>query len=461
MTYAIRKAAVIGAGTMGRGIAALLAGAGIETLLLDIPAPDSTPTDPPEIRNQPALNGLEALKNARPPQLLEESDIDRIQPGNTEDDLNKLAEMDWIVEVVFENLEAKRAIMEKVAAAANPTAIISTNTSGIPLHDIAAGMPDDFTRRFLGTHFFNPPRQLRLLEMIPHQNTDPAVRDALENFGSKVLEKGVVWCKDTPNFIGNRFYTMLSIQTINYALDNGFSVAEVDALTGPLIGRPRTATFRLQDLVGIDVALDVARNLYGAITDDPAREILRREASNALFDRLMKRGWLGNKTGQGFYKVIKQPDGEKEYWTLDFSVFDYALAAPPEFDSVTQHGHIENTAERIRALVNEDDRAGRLLWHHHAFYLAYASQRVPEITDSIQNIDNAQKWGFGHEMGPFEIWDALGVAETMTQFEAAGYPVAQWVTDMLADGHATFYERDSAGNITGYADPQRGWISLA
>jgi 3-hydroxyacyl-CoA dehydrogenase len=454
MVYQIRKAAVIGSGTMGGGIAALLAGVGVETILLDIPARDTQPGDPPARRNAVVAEGLKRLQALRPPQLLANSDLERIHTGNIDDNLDWLKDADWVIEVVVERLDVKRSLMAKLAEVVHPDAIISTNTSGLPISAIAEGMGDAFTRRFLGTHFFNPPRYLHLLEVIPHENTDPKIVSFLSDFGRRRLGKGVVLCKDTPNFIGNRFMTMIGMQIVNYALDHDFTVDEIDALTGPLIGRPKTASFRLNDLVGVDVAVHVARNLHPAIPDDPAKVILEHPAATALFDKLLANGWLGNKSGQGFYRQVRGASGEKEFWSLNLKTFEYEQPTKPRFESVGKHRKVEDTGARIRALIQEDDRAGQLLFHHHAFYLAYASQRVPEITETIVNIDNAQKWGFSHEMGPFEIWDAIGVGESVPRFEAAGYPVAAWVKDMLAAGHASFYQRDQRGIVTGYYSPQ-------
>lgn len=455
MGYNIRKAAVIGSGTMGGGIAALLAGVGVEVTLLDIPAQGSQPGDPPAKRNAIVNEGLKRAVALRPAQFFSEADTALIHTGNIDDDLDNLGDADWLIEVVVEKLDIKRALMAKLAEIAKPEAIISSNTSGLPIHAIADGMDDSFSRRFLGTHFFNPPRYLNLLEVIPHPKTDPAIITTLTEFAAKRLGKGVVLCKDEPNFIGNRFMTMSGMQIVNYALDNGFTVEEVDSLTGPLIGRPKTATFRLNDLVGIDVAVGVARNLYPAVPNDPARTVLEHPGTTALFDKLIANKWLGNKSGQGFYKMVKGAGGEKEFWSLNLNTFEYEAPAKVRFDSVGKHRKVENTGERIRLLINEDDRAAKLLWHHHAFLLAYASNRVPEITESIANVDNAQKWGFSHEMGPFEIWDAIGVAETVPAFEAAGYPVAQWVKEMLAKGIGSFYRREN-GQVTGYYSPQTG-----
>ncbi len=371
-----------------------------------------------------------------------------------------------MIEVVVERLDVKRDLMAKLAARVGANTIVSTNTSGLPIRAVAEGLSDDFTRRFLGTHFFNPPRYLRLLEVIPHPNTDPAVVDFVVEYATKTLGKGVVIAKDEPNFIGNRFMTMSGMQIINDALDNSFTVEEIDSLTGPLIGRPKTATFRLNDLVGIDIAVGVARNLYPAIPNDPARTVLEHAGSTALFDKLISSGWLGNKSGQGFYKMVRTPlgadgtGGGKEFYSLDLNTLEYQPPSKPRFESVGKHRKVEPTGERIKRLLSEDNRAAQLLWRHHAFLLAYASQRVPEITETLVNVDNAQKWGFAHELGPFEIWDALGVAATVPAFEAAGYPVAEWVKGMLDQGYATFYQYDEAGQKVGYYSPQKSVYEL-
>lgn len=453
MGWRINKAAVIGSGTMGSGIAALLAGVGIETLLLDIPPQDSLPQDGAGVRNAIVSANLKALKKTRPAQLYRPEDLANIRVGNIDDDLEKVAEADWVIEAIVERLDTKRALVSRLVDHVNDNAIVSSNTSGIPIHKIIAGLPDGFTRRFLGTHFFNPPRYLRLLEIIPHAATDAAIVDFMMRFGADVLGKGTVRCKDTPNFIGNRFMSLSGMQATNYALDQGYSVEEVDALTGPLIGRPKTATFNLNDLVGFDIAVGVARNLYEAIPDDPARAILTHQKNAELSDKLLERGWLGRKTGRGFYHMRRDGD-KKELWALNLETLEYEPPSKPRFDSVGQYRKIEPLGERIRLLINADDRAGQYLYHLHAFLLAYASQRVPEITESIVNIDNAQKWGFSHKMGPFEIWDAIGVADTLERFEADAYPVAHWVRDMLAAGNDSFYQRDEGGKIVGYYSPQ-------
>lgn len=451
MTYNIKKAAVIGSGTMGGGIAALLAGIGVHTLLLDIPAKDTQKGD--KNRNAIVEGNVKTLQKMRPAQLFSKDDLKLLSFGNIEDDLHKLADVDWVIEVVVERLDIKRDLMAKLAEVIGDQTIVTTNTSGLPIHQISEGLPDDFKRRFLGTHFFNPPRYLKLLEIIPTPDTDPAIIDFLMEFGSKALGKGVVLCKDTPNFIGNRFMSMSGMQAMNYALDNGYTVEEVDAITGPLIGRPKTATFNLNDLVGFDIAVGVARNLYPNIPDDPAREVLNHQGTAQLSDYMLENKMLGRKTDKGFYQM-KREGGKKELWALNLETKEYEPPRKVQFDSVDKHGRVKPLGERIRLLINEDDRAGKYLWHLHAFYLAYASQRVPEITDSIFNIDNAQKWGFAHQMGPFEIWDAIGVEATIDAFERDGYPVAQWVKDMVASGKKTFYQTNEAGKVVGYYSPQ-------
>ncbi len=460
MGYEIKKAAVIGSGTMGGGIAALLAGVGIDTLLLDIPPPDSAPKDGPKVRNAIVARNLKALGRSRPPQLYSADDLANIRIGNIEDDLNQVADADWVIEAIVENLEIKRGLMKRLVDVLRDDAIVTTNTSGIPIASIAEGLPRQFTGRFLGTHFFNPPRYLRLLEIIPHAGSDREIVDYMMRFGAETLGKGTVLCNDRPNFIGNRFMSMSGMQATNYALDHSYTVEEVDALTGPLIGRPKTATFNLNDLVGFDIAVGVARNLYHEIPDDPARELLLHEKNAALSDELLERGWLGRKTGRGFYHM-RRDGGKKELWALNLETLEYEPPCKPRFDSVGMYRNVESLGERIRLLINADDRAGQYLWHLHAFLLAYASNRVPEVTDTIVNVDNAQKWGFAHQMGPFEIWDAIGVAETIDRFEADGYPVANWVKAMIAAGHATFYQRDTQGKVTGYYSPQeRAYLPL-
>lgn len=452
MGYEIRKAAVLGSGTMGGGIAAVLAGIGVEVILMDMPAKDTKAGDPAAKRNAVVYNNIKALQKLRPAQLFSEFDMNNISVGNFEDDLDKLADRDWVIEVIVENLGIKQSLMAKVAEAIGENTIVTTNTSGLPINDIASQLGEDFTRRFMGTHFFNPPRYLHLLEIIPHKNTDPELVAFMKEFGTSKLGKGVVVCKDTPNFIGNRFMTMTGSQAMNYALDNGYTVEEVDAITGPLIGRPNTATFNLNDLVGYDIAVHVGRNLYPAIANDEDREILAHEGVNKLAEHMLANKMLGRKTDGGFYQM-RRNGGGKELWALNLETYEYEAPKTISFESVERNKKLP-LPERLRKMIMEEtDRAAEYLFHHHAFYLSYASKRVPEITDSIVNVDNAQKWGFNHQMGPFEIWDAIGVAESVEKFEAAGYKVADWVKQMLADGNATFYQKDAKGRVVAYYSP--------
>jgi len=455
MTFQIRKAGVVGSGTMGSGIAALLAGIGVPVVLLDIPAPDSAPGDPPPQRNAVVLKNLQTLEKSRPAQLYHPTDLNLITPGNLEDDLDQLGDADWIIEAIVENLAIKRDLMARLDALRKPGAIVSTNTSGLSIDAIAEERSEDFQHHFLGTHFFNPPRYLALLEIIPHPRTDPAVLDFMAAYGERILGKGVVRCKDTPNFIANRFISVAGTFGVNYALDHGYSVAEVDNLTGPLIGRPKTATFRLLDLIGTDIMAHVNQNLVEAIPHDESRAVLEHAGSRALLAAMLERGLLGNKAGQGFYKRVDQPDGTREFWTLNPATLDYESPEKVRFASVGEFRTIDDTGARIKALVNADDRAGEYLWHLHAFYLTYAARRLGEIADDIPSIDNANKWGFNHELGPFEIWDALGVAETIPRMEADGYAVAGWVKDMVAGGCPAFYQRDDHGVVIGVYDPAR------
>jgi 3-hydroxyacyl-CoA dehydrogenase len=445
---------VVGSGTMGAGIAALLAGINRPVVVLDIPTPDTQPGD--RNRNSLVEGNLRNLRRTKPPQLFEESDLDLFSAGNIEDDLDMLADCDWIIEVVVERLPVKQGLMAKLEKVVKPGAIISSNTSGLSINAIAEGRSDDFKKRFLGTHFFNPPRYLKLLEIIPHNDTDPALIDFMFRFATQQLGKGPVLCKDTPNFIGNRFMSIMGSMGINYAVDHGFTVEEVDALTGPLIGRPKSATFRLNDIVGVDIAVGVSRNLYDAIPDDDWRDVLMHEGTARVMNFLLDNKFLGSKTGQGFFKTIKGDDGGKEFWHLDSKTLEYRPPEKPRFESVGKHRKVEDTGERIRLLINEDDRAADYIWHQIAPFLAYSSQKLGEITDDILSIDNANKWGFNHELGPFEIWDAIGVADTISRMEDDGYAVAEWVKAMVDKGCATFYQRDGKGQVTGIYDPGKG-----
>ncbi len=467
MEYAINRVAVIGAGTMGAAIAAHLANAGIPAYLLDIVPRELTAKekeqgltlDHPAVRNRIVEEGWQRCVKARPANLFAPELAERVTLGNLEDNFDWLGEVDWIIEVIVERLDIKQQLMTRIEEIRKPNCIVSTNTSGIPIKEIADGRSDEFKAHFLGTHFFNPPRYLKLLEIIPHEQTLPDVLEFMKEFGTRTLGKGVVVCKDTPNFIANRFISVSGAFTLNYALDNGYTVEEVDSLTGPIIGHPKTATFRLYDLVGIDVMAHVNTNLYPAIKHDPYREELVHEKSTALIKAMVEHKWLGNKTKQGFYKRVETEEG-RQFWVLDPGAMEYRPPTKPRFDSVGKHRKVEDTGERIKLLCAEDDRAAQFIWATTAFGLNYAASVIPEIADDIVSIDNANKWGFMHELGPFEIWDALGVAESVARMEAEGMEVTPWVKEMLAAGHTSFYKKEK-GKLHYYDPASKGYVAVA
>ncbi|MCY4527226.1 MAG: 3-hydroxyacyl-CoA dehydrogenase/enoyl-CoA hydratase family protein, partial [Anaerolineaceae bacterium] len=333
---------------------------------------------------------------------------------------------------------------------------LPTTSSGPPRTQIGAGLPNDFTRRFLGTHFFNPPRWLPLLELIPHAATDADLLRFMQDFCSRRLGKDVVVCRDVPGFLGNRFLSMLGMQAIGLALDEGYSVAEVDALTGPLIGRPRTATFGLQDLVGIDVAQAVARNLRDALSDPRAQATLGHPGAVALQKQLIERDWLGRKSGRGFWLQRRGADGQRERLELNLQSLEHETRSAPRFESVTAARSERDLAVRLGLLLAAEDRASHFLRRHLAFYLSFASRCVPQVTELPLAVDQAQRWGFNHEAGPFELWDALGVAEGLSLCEAQGYPVAAWVHEMLARDCPAFYRLDGRGETDAGYDPRAG-----
>jgi 3-hydroxyacyl-CoA dehydrogenase len=332
--------------------------------------------------------------------------------------------------------------MARLEAIRKPGAIVSSNTSGIPISQIAAGRSAEFRAHFLGTHFFNPPRYLKLLEIIPTDDTASEVVAFMKRFGSEMLGKGVVICKDTPNFIGNRFFAVASSFGLEYALQNGYSIAEVDAITGPPIGRPKTATYRLLDLVGLDVMAHVNNNLYEAVPDDDYREVLRPQRTAALMTTMLDKKWLGNKSGQGFYKE-QRVNGAREFWTLNPTTMEYEAAPKIRFESIGAIRNLEDLGERLRRLLSFEDRAADYARNLLYYGFAYAAYVAPEITYRLSDVDDAMRWGFGHEAGPFEMWDMLGVAETAAKMEARGLTVAPWVKEMLSTGHDCFYKNGS------------------
>jgi 3-hydroxyacyl-CoA dehydrogenase len=448
MQYNIFRAVVIGAGTMGGGIAAHLANAGVRVTLLDVVPKELTPEEKkiglsladPVVRNRIVREGLERALKSRPASFFTPEHAPLVQIGNLEDDFTSIENADWVIEVIVENLNIKRQLMERIDAVRKPSTIVSTNTSGIRVASIVEGRSLSLRQHFLGTHFFNPPRYLKLLEVIRTPDTLAEVVETINHFCEYRLGKGIVPAKDTPNFIANRLAFGSAAFALDYILKNGYTVDEVDAITGPAIGNPKTATFRLIDLVGIDVWDHVGRNLAPEIPhDEHALHYLKSEPVNHLISALVERGTLGGKTKAGFYKEVLTESG-KEFWTLNLSTMEYEPPQKVRFDSIGKVKDKEKLAEKLKILLAAEDRAGELVRALIYQSLAYASERIPEVADTPKPIDDAMRWGFGREAGPFETWDMLGVAETAFAMREAGFPAAPWVDEMLAEGCTSFYQ---------------------
>lgn len=415
---------------MGARIAAHFANAGFPVDLLDIVLPDQ-----PQ-RNTAALAGIESAAKQKPAGFFTDAAKSLIRAGNFEDDLERVRDCEWIIEAVAENLEIKRRLWMMVAALRRPGTIASTNTSGIPLAQIAEGFDSEFRRHFLGTHFFNPPRYLHLVEVIPGPETQPEALAWASEFCDLHLGKGVVPCKDTPNFIANRLGSFFGATVHKLTAEGGYTVEEVDALTGPLIGLPRSASFRLIDIVGLDVWIHVLRNLYDLVPNDPARG---RYTVPPFMAEMMERGWLGEKRGQGFYKRVGK---EKEIHAIDLHTFEYHPAARPKFPDVEAVKGVEDLPERLRALIASKDRAGSFIWTLFRDFLAYSAAMVPDISDRIVEIDRAMRWGYNFKYGPFELWDALGLEDTAKRMEGEGIQLPDNVRRMLSSGARSFYRSD-------------------
>jgi 3-hydroxyacyl-CoA dehydrogenase len=444
MKLSIQKAVVLGAGTMGARIAAHFANAGLPCVLLDMVPPDLKPDAPASERNRFARNGLQAAKKSRPASFFSAALADKISIGNFDDDLARCAEADWIIEVVAENLEIKRNLLSRVAQFRKPGAIVTTNTSGLPVHLIAAGWPEEFQQHWAGTHFFNPPRYLKLVEIIPGPKTSPEVVAALAEFCDRRLGKGVVVAKDTPNFIANRIGTFSMLNALRLMGELGMTVEEVDACTGPAVGWPKSATFRTADIVGLDVLVHVVKNIYETAPNDESRE---RYKVPALVEEMAKRKWLGDKSGQGFYKKVKG-QGEKEILTLDVHTLEYRARQKVRFASLEAGKTIDDTRQRLRALVGPNlegqkgDQAQQFLWGALSETCLYAARRVPEISDSLVDVDRAMRWGFGWELGPFEMVDALGLNAFAEQVKKEGRALPALIDKVLASGRKGFYESE-------------------
>src|SRR5579872_2706796 len=444
MKRRIEKAAVLGAGTMGSRIAAHLANAGLPCILLDIVPPDLKPGAPAGERNKIVRAGLEAARKSKPAAFFTPALAEKVSIGNFEDDLARCAEADWIIEVVAENLEIKRNLLARVAQFRKPGAIVTTNTSGLPVHLVAEGMSEEFQQHWAGTHFFNPPRYMKLVEVIPGPKTSSEVIETLGDFCDRRLGKGVVIAKDTPNFIANRIGTFSMLNAIRLMSSLGMTVEEVDACTGPAVGWPKSATFRTADLVGLDVLVHVIKNIYETAPNDESHEMYKVPP---LVEEMVRRGWLGDKTSQGFYKKVRG-EGEKEILTLDVNTMEYRPRQKAKFASLEMGKAVEDTRERLRALVGpvlegqKGDKAQQFIWGGLSEMCLYAARRVPEISDSVVDVDHALQWGFAWEMGPFEMMDAIGVKAFAAQIQKEGRALPPTIERVLASGRKGFYESE-------------------
>jgi len=455
----VKKVAVLGAGTMGAQIAAHLANAGVPTLLLDIvprevsearprgPQPGSTAgvgrsgratSGDAQDRNAIARAGFEAAKKSKPAAFFTSDLASLVTVGNFEDDLPKLKACDLIVEAVVENLDIKRSLYEKVEQHRRPGSVITSNTSGIPLKQLAEGRSEDFRAHFLGLHFFNPPRYMHLVELIRTEWTKPEVSCSMFGFLDERLGKGVVVAKDRPNFIANRIGTYGALVTMRTMLDDGYAIEEVDKITGPAAGRPKTATFRTFDLVGLDVFAHVVKNLHENLPDDPERGIF---VMPEFVTKMIERGLLGNKSKAGFYQRKKGETDKREIWAIDVQTLDYKPAQKVKLPSLEMAKNIEDTRERLKALTWSKDRVGAFLWKTLSRTLCYTADRIPEIADTVVEVDRAMRWGFNWELGPFEVWDAIGVEKSVAKLKEEDKPVPTNVQSMLDSGVKSFYKK--------------------
>lgn len=441
MNLQIKKAAVLGSGVMGSGIAAHLANIGIQVLLLDVVPKQLTDEEmkkgltleDKQVRNRLGIQAIKQLAKRKPAPLTSKKNAALIEPGNFEDDMERLKEADWIIEAVVENLEIKKQIFEQVDKYRKPGTIVSSNTSGISVEAMAEGRSEDFQKHFLGTHFFNPPRYLKLLEIIPTKHTCPDVLAFMKQFGEDVLGKGIVVAKDTPNFVANRIGTYGLLVTVKEMEKRGCSVGEVDSITGTLIGRAKSATFRTLDVVGIDTFALVAKNVFDNVGDEEKKAFQVPE----FMQKMIEKGWIGSKSGQGFYKK----EG-KDILELNPATMEYEKRKKLQAPSIEMAKQAKGLAAKLQTLIYAKDRAGELLWGIMAPSFIYSAEMVGEIADDIVSIDQAMKWGFGWEMGPFETWDAIGVEKSVRLMEEQGMKVPGWVKEMLGKGFSSFYKEE-------------------
>ena len=442
MIRKIKQVAVIGSGIMGGGIAALLAGAGIKTLLLDIVPFDLSDAEKndPVARNRIVKAGLDAVITSNPSLLMQQKDINRIVLGNLEDDFAKIAGCDWVVEVVVENLEIKKDLFKRIDAVRKPGAIVSSNTSGLPLKAMSEGLSQDFKQHFLGTHFFNPVRYMHLLEIIRGEETLTDVLTFMADFGERILGKGIVWAKDTPNFIGNRIGVQGIVKAMQLMLEDGLTIPEVDALFGTAMGRPRTAMFKTSDIVGLDTLGHVAKNTYELVVDDDQRESF---VLPEFVEKMIENNLLGTKTKSGFYKTDLTPEWKKIRKVIDPQTLEYAEYEPASFACLADAKKAKTLPDKMKAVVFGDDKGAKFAWKVVANNLIYAANRIPEIANTIVEIDHAMKWGFNFEMGPFETWDAIGLVTSVEKMEKDGFEVPEKIKQMLAAGNTSFYKTDN------------------
>jgi 3-hydroxyacyl-CoA dehydrogenase len=445
MNRTIRKVAVLGSGVMGSRIACHFANIGVDVLLLDIAPRELTDDekkkgvtiDHPAVKNRIVNAAFDAAVKSNPAPLFSKKFASRIKLGNFTDDMPKIKGYDWTIEVVVENLDIKKKVYDEVEKYRKPGTLITSNTSGIPIHLMAEGRSEDFQKHFCGTHFFNPPRYLRLLEIIPTPKTDPEIVKFLMHYGDLYLGKTTVLCKDTPAFIANRVGIFGIMKVVDSMRKLDLNVDEIDKLTGPVIGRPKSATFRTSDVVGLDTLVKVANNLYSGLPNDEGRELFKLPE---IINQLEQNKWLGDKTGQGFYKKTKNAKGETEILTLDLKTLEYKPKAKTKFATLESTKTVDNLKQRFKVLLAGKDKAGEFYRDSFFGLFQYVSNRIPEIADELYKVDDAVCAGFGWEIGPFETWDAVGVDRTVNEMALAGYKPNQWVYEMLGEGHNTFYK---------------------
>ena len=443
MKRSIKKVAILGSGVMGSRIACHFAGIGVNVLLLDMVPKEAMESTKPAERNKLVNDALQAALKSNPSPVYTKATAKKITTGNFDDNLQEIAAVDWIIEVVIERLDIKQMMYEKIEKYRKPSTLITSNTSGIPIHLMAEGRSEDFKKHFCGSHFFNPPRYLRLLEIIPTPHTSPDIVDFLMEYGDVFLGKTTVHCKDTPAFIANRIGVFSIMLIFNSMEKLGLSIDEIEALTGPIIGRPKSATFRTADIVGIDTLVKVAKGVADNCPNDEARAIFNIPS---WLEKMLANNWLGDKTGQGFFKKIKSEAG-KEILTLNLQTLEYGARNKPKFASLEAAKPIEDLKQRLQLLQASPDKAGDFYKAFHYGLFSYISHRIPEISDELYRVDDAMMAGFGWEIGAFESWDTLGVAKTVAAMKAAGHAVAPWVDTMLANGITSFYKVENGKKL--------------